>query len=611
MAGRRAEIEAKRAKLAELRRAREEREEKARQRPAPPPPSVDELVASLLASSRPEAPTAAAVPAAAPAAPVKAPTPAPAAAAPTSPPAPAPSSTPADAPVDAPPPARDTPIPERLLYTKQVQTDALDEPIAAPAVATEAPVAAAAAPIAVETRARQPVQPDFVDFVHAKTMVMERMLDEPYNVLTDYTHVPTDAPERPSMHLVRTFFDDTLLATRAVTDVDWSTHHPELVVASYNRKRVLRHEDDHDGLVAVWNLHVRDRPEMVFTAPNDVVSVLASPFHPHLFVGGTFGGQVLLWDARQRGLPVQRTPWAFSSGGTHAAPVYALRIAGSAHAHHLWSASTDGLVCTWSLDMLARPQETIPLTNPMHPRSARMHVTSIDAASHDPSRFFVATDEGNVFDAQRVDRAGLQAGLDTAHVYVGHSAPVTRLETHPTHMLDERLPASIADLFLTASMDATTAVWQPAQTPAEPRVFYPHAHPRIATNTRTNPLAFRHAAWAPITPLARFEHAHDYVMDARWHPHHPAVFCQADAGGHVDVYHLTQHTERPVLSARVPGDRGVHRVAWERRRPTATRLAAGGMDGRLHVYQVPEAAVHVRGDADVAEMERLLSRWHG
>jgi len=28
------------------------------------------------------------------------------------------------------------------------------------------------------------------------------------------------------------------------------------------------------------------------------------------------------------------------------------------------------------------------------------------------------------------------------------------------------------------------------------------------------------------------------------------------------------------------------------------------------VYQLPEAAVHVRGDADVAEMERLLSRWH-
>ena len=607
MAGRRAEIEAKRAKLAELRRAREEREEKARQRPSTAPPSVDELVASLLASSRPEAPPPPPAPAAAPA-------PAPAAAAArASSPTPAPASPRADERGDAPPPrapARDTPIPERLLYTKQVQTDPVDEPIPAPAAAAaEAPVATA--PTAVEARPRQPVQPDFVDFVLAKTMVMERMLDEPYNVLTDYTRVPTDAPESPSMQLVRTFFDDTLLATRAVTDVDWSTHHPELVVASYNRKRVLRHEDDHDGLVAVWNLHVRDRPEMVFTAPNDVVSVLASPFHPHLFVGGTFGGQVLLWDARQRGLPVQRTPWAFSSGGTHAAPVYALRIAGSAHAHHLWSASTDGLVCTWSLDMLARPQETIPLTNPMHPRSARMHVTSIDAASHDPSRFFVATDEGNVFDAQRVDRAGLQAGLDTAHVYVGHTAPVTRIETHPTHMLDERLPASIADLFLTASMDATTALWQPASTPAEPRVFYPHAHPRIATNTRTNPLAFRHAAWAPITPLARFEHAHDYVMDARWHPHHPAVFCQADAGGHVDVYHLTQHTERPVLSARVPGDRGVHRVAWERRRPTATRLAAGGMDGRLHVYQVPEAAVHVRGDADVAEMERLLSRWHG
>lgn len=599
MAGRRAEIEAKRAKLAELRRAREEREERARRHQPREPPSVDELVASLLETQRPAPDAQPPPPATAPAPPDARPAEPPRAAEPqdASPPPPLPHA-----------PERDTPIPERLLYTKQVQTDPVAEPIAeAPVVE---PVAPQAEPPVAQPRPRQPVQPDFLDFVHAKTMVMERMLDEPYNVMTDYTQVPTDETESPSMHLVRTFFDDTLLSTRAVTDVDWSTQHPELVVASYNRKRVLRHEDDHDGLVAVWNLHVRDRPEFVFTAPTDVVSVLASPFHPHLFVGGTFGGQVLLWDTRQRGLPVQRTPWAFSSGGTHGAPVYALRIVGSAHAHHLWSASTDGVVCTWSLDMLARPQETIPLTNPMHPRSARMHVTSIDAASHDPSRFFVATDEGNVFDAQRVDRAGIQAGLDTSHVYVGHTAPVTRVETHPTHMHHERLPATIADLFLTASMDTTTALWQPAKAPDESRVFYPHAHPRIATNTRTNPLAFRHTAWAPISPIARFEHAHDYVMDARWHPQHPAVFCQADTGGHVDMYHLGQNTERPVHSARVPGHRGVHRVAWERRRPTATRLAAGCMDGRLHVYQVPEAAVHVRGDADVSEMERLLARWH-
>ena len=107
---------------------------------------------------------------------------------------------------------------------------------------------------------------DFAAFVHAKSAVIERVLDEDYDVLTDYTRVPADADVSGTEALrhVHTFFD-AALETRAVMDVDWSTQHPELLVAAYNRSRAPA--SDADGLVAVWNVHLRERPEFTFQAP--------------------------------------------------------------------------------------------------------------------------------------------------------------------------------------------------------------------------------------------------------------------------------------------------------------------------------------------------------
>ena len=536
------------------------------------------------------------------------------------------------------PRAEAPPPPERILYSKEVQTD----PPEAPAETTQAPAApttpAAPAPAAppaptAPTVAADELPRDYTDFLHSKAIVMERMLDERYDVLTDYTHVPGDADEaeRASLRLVRTMMDESLLESRAVTDLDWSTRHPELVAVSYNRKRVLAHEDDHDGLVAVWNMHVRDRPEFTFFAPTDVVSVLASPYHPNLFVGGALSGQVLLWDTRHRHLPVQRTPIDFggTGAGGHSAPVYSLRLIGPAQAHQLVSASTDGRVCTWSLDMLAHPQEHITLTNPLHPRSPEVGVASLDVAAGDATRFLVGTDEGNIFAASRYDRAGTPAGLDLTHVYVGHSAPVTRVESHPSRAArGRRAPVDLSDVFLSTSMDWTTALWrvasaaatsavQPSAGAAPSAYHYPHANARIATSQRTNPLAFRggassQAPWRAITPLARLENQQDYVMDARWHPQHPGVFAQVDAGGRLDVYNMAQSLERPMLSATAPDARGLNRVAWEKRgtlehEETATRVAVGGVDGRVHVYEVAEPLV-TPSDADWLDVHAALQR---
>ncbi|WFD43490.1 hypothetical protein MPSI1_002152 [Malassezia psittaci] len=452
---------------------------------------------------------------------------------------------------------------------------------------------------------------DFTDFLLAKSAVIERVLDEEYDVMTDYRHMPTDAgePTSDSLRHLHTYFDVSM-DTRSVTDMDWSTIHPELLAVGYNRSR--KPASNYDGMVAVWNWHLRQRPEFTFQA----AVLLASPFHPTLFFGGTFSGQILLWDTRQGALPVQRTPLSFSSGANtgHCAPVYSMRTVGTSQAPQLVSASIDGLVCTWTMDMLAKPQESIMLSNALHPRSAEVGVTTLDVCTHDPTQFMLGTEEGNVYAAARYDRAGVAAGLDTAAVYVGHAAAVTHLEYHPNPR-GRNAPVDFSQLFLSSSMDWSTALWRaldkrptaPSNTTA---YHYPHANPRIATSTRTNPLAFRggiknQASWTAVHPLCRFENQIDYVMDVRWHPQHPAVFAHVDVAGRLALSNLNTSCERPWLTATTPQGRGLNRVAWERGDP-ATKLAVGAMDGRVHLYEVAKHLVVPRGDAEWTQMQEVL-----
>jgi dynein intermediate chain len=83
------------------------------------------------------------------------------------------------------------------------------------------------------------------------------------------------------------------------------------------------------------------------------LAVKFSSFHPNYVIGGTYSGQIVLWDTRAKSLPVLKTP--LSAGG-HTHPIYSLQMIGTQNAHNLISASTDGFVCSWQLDMLAQPQ---------------------------------------------------------------------------------------------------------------------------------------------------------------------------------------------------------------------------------------------------------------
>ena len=84
------------------------------------------------------------------------------------------------------------------------------------------------------------------------------------------------------------------------------------------------------------------------------MSVCFSKFHPHYVIGGTYSGQIVIWDVRSgKRTPVQRS---LLSAGAHTHPVYCLELVGSQNAHNLISVSTNGKLCSWNLDNLSQPQ---------------------------------------------------------------------------------------------------------------------------------------------------------------------------------------------------------------------------------------------------------------
>ncbi|EGB11198.1 hypothetical protein AURANDRAFT_17949, partial [Aureococcus anophagefferens] len=72
--------------------------------------------------------------------------------------------------------------------------------------------------------------------------------------------------------------------------------------------------------------------------------------NPSLVLGGTYSGQVVLWDVRSPStLPTMRSP--LDAAAPHGRPVAKLRARGDA----VLTVSADGAVCYWSSSQLQRP----------------------------------------------------------------------------------------------------------------------------------------------------------------------------------------------------------------------------------------------------------------
>ncbi|XP_040827647.1 cytoplasmic dynein 1 intermediate chain 2 isoform X3 [Ochotona curzoniae] len=384
---------------------------------------------------------------------------------------------------------------------------------------------------------------EFLSFFDHSARIVERALSEQINIFFDYSGRDLEDKEGEiqagaKLSLNRQFFDERWSKHRVVSCLDWSSQYPELLVASYNNNEDAPHEPD--GVALVWNMkYKKTTPEYVFHCQSAVMSATFAKFHPNLVVGGTYSGQIVLWDNRSnKRTPVQRTPL---SAAAHTHPVYCVNVVGTQNAHNLISISTDGKICSWSLDMLSHPQDSMEL---VHKQSKAVAVTSMSFPVGDVNNFVVGSEEGSVYTACR---HGSKAGI--SEMFEGHQGPITGIHCHAAVGA-----VDFSHLFVTSSFDWTVKLW----------------------TTKNN------------KPLYSFEDNSDYVYDVMWSPTHPALFACVDGMGRLDLWNLNNDTEVPTASISVEGNPALNRVRWTH---SGREIAVGDSEGQIVIYDVGEIAV--------------------
>uniref|UniRef100_A0A2C9H8E7 Uncharacterized protein n=1 Tax=Anopheles quadriannulatus TaxID=34691 RepID=A0A2C9H8E7_ANOQN len=359
---------------------------------------------------------------------------------------------------------------------------------------------------------------DFQRFILRAGKVMERALSETVDIYTDYigdgeADDMNDEKSHARLSLNRTFYCDRWSKNRCVTSFDWSTHFPELMVASYHSNEETPNEPD--GVVVVWNTKFKKQtPEEVFHCQSAVMSTCFAKFHPNLILGGTYSGQIVLWDNR--------------------------------NAHNVISISSDGKLCSWSLDMLSQPQDVLEL---QHRQSKAISVTCMAFPHNEVNNFVLGGEDGYVYSASR---HGNRSGI--GETYEKHLGPVTGMSAHHNQSSPD-----FGHLFLTSSIDWTIKLWS------------------LKDNK----------------PLYSFEDNSDYVMDVAWSPIHPALFAGVDGSGRLDLWNLNQDTEVPTASITVDGQPALNRVSWT---PSGLHVTVGDEAGRIHVYDVADNLANPRMD---------------
>ncbi|EUB56052.1 Cytoplasmic dynein 1 intermediate chain 2 [Echinococcus granulosus] len=442
----------------------------------------------------------------------------------------------------------------------------------------------------------------FHEFFSRTSRIIQRALEEPNDIFFDYSGAEREEDAQGKHQLVKyigDFYDKTYVSgggRGSVVALDWSAVHPELLLAAYQAQaREGSGVGDGNGVdeggiecscCCIWNLKYRQTaPEYVFTYRVDITAATLTEFHPSLVIGGTRGGQIVLWDSRvNRRTPVQMTHLA-GDGAAHVEAICGLVVSGSRNANSLVSVSSEGRLCSWALDMLGAPIQTLDLTpsvinstssggvkrssNPITP-TCLAFLPGLDA-----SRFLVCSQDGSVYVGSR---HGKNAGL-TAQ-FEGHKAPVTGvsvLASAEVAVIAEDVAVPMTNggegpLFVTTGMDCSMRLWSVRESPAY--------------------------------PLLSYEDRNDYFVGCDASPIHPGLFATMDLSGCLDFWSLNSDHEVPTASIQVEGDALLNRCRFHKK---GFHLSVGGDDGRVRLFELHESLAMPKADEHI-QLNRLVRK---
>jgi dynein intermediate chain len=385
------------------------------------------------------------------------------------------------------------------------------------------------------------------EFLTKSSRIVERVLGQDDPSL----YVTAENELKP----VTKLFSNEYADDHCISGLQWSPRFNELLMTSYlSVSRSMSSELR--GLICLWSLTLKGRPEYVLRCQSSVTSCTFNRFDHNLVIAGSYSGQIVVWDLRTKSHPILKTPLMAES---HTHPVYCVSIIGSQHANNIVSASNDGKVCVWSLNMFTSPTSSFDLKN----RVKDIGCTSIAFPDNETNTFYVGAEDGSLLQTQLHGSKSSDASGD---VFEAHFGPITGLDIHP---VGENIFTDLAgNLLLSSSVDWSVKLWNPKM---------------------------------KKTAILSFDIYDDYVFDVKWSPVHPSVFAVAEGTGLVDIWNLNQDIEMPACRLKTPGE-AINKLAWQN---TGEMLATGNCNGEVKVFKVPKEFVQPTPE-DWSNLENLI-----
>ncbi|XP_037810346.1 cytoplasmic dynein 1 intermediate chain-like [Lucilia sericata] len=388
---------------------------------------------------------------------------------------------------------------------------------------------------------------DFQNSLKRVSLAMEKVISTNKNIYVDYiggtkNDWDYENNSKGPISLNQNFYDKSITDKRCITCIDWSSHNTDQIAASY-----YKNEPDTptnaEGDVIIWNRNFKpETAEHVFHCHSSVMSICFTKFNPNLIIGATYSGQIVLWDNRVKtSIPVQCTKL---NSKAHNQPIYCLRVIDNDDSsHNIISISSDGKMCSWSLDMLGLPLDVMQLQLDVSEKVKKsIAVNCMDFPLNGINNMVMGAEDGCVYSAFRF---GYASGI--TNCYEKHEAPITSISTH----YNQATSTNFSNLFLTSSLDCTIKLW----------------------------------SLDGELPLHTFKNNYDYVMDVAWSPIHPALFAAANGAGHIDLYNLNEDIQEPTKSITTKGDTAINRLKWHK---DGQHIAVGTDNGELCVYNIVE-----------------------
>ena len=404
---------------------------------------------------------------------------------------------------------------------------------------------------------------ELINFLQRQKKITEKAINENdlYEILQKGDSLFENNPLEKTKELL-TFFDSNCV-NRTINSLQWSLKYTELLLTSYTKPKAILSEKN--GLINLWSLALRDFPEFILTSQAEITSSIFHTYTPKLIIGGTFAGQVLLWDTRGKEIPIMKTPLGVI-GDSHNSPIVGLGVVGTTISNQIISVS-NGIICLWSLSNLSKPIKKIELKHDDNNYQIKeIGVLCMGMQNYENNNLLIGSDDNSIYQITLHANENEENNKNLVASFKAHEGPIYSVTPHPG---DPFNTYNFSQLFLSSSADWTTRLWSKGQVD---------------------------------NPLIVIDNNEDSIYCSKWCPTNASVIACGDGGGNVDFYNFNKDLEVPVYTMNI-GKAVVNNISWSY---NGKKIAIGDSDGKVKVFEVSKD-IYRGTQEDSMKFDKIIS----